>query len=54
MEFVGGLFTEGPGAIVLKKLSELIHSYKDLDKDFAPYYHKAVKFYKGLSKQLVN
>lgn len=40
--------------IVSKNLSEPIRSHKDLDKDSAPLYHKAVKFYEGLSKQLVN
>jgi protein transport protein SEC23 len=40
--------------IVLKNLSEPIRSHKDLDKDAAPLYHKAVKFYEGLSKQLVH
>lgn len=37
-----------------KILSEPIRSHKDLDKDSAPFYHKAVKFYEGLSKQLVH
>lgn len=37
-----------------KNLSEPIRSHKDLDKDSVPYYHKAVKFYEGLSKQLVH
>ena len=37
-----------------KNLSEPIRSHKDLDKDSAPLYHKAVKFYEGLSKQLVH
>ncbi|XP_062099483.1 protein transport protein SEC23 C isoform X2 [Humulus lupulus] len=54
MAFVGGPSTEGQGAIVLKNLSEPIRSHKDLDKDSAPQFHKAVKFYEGLSKQLVN
>lgn len=54
MAFMGGPSTEGPGAIVAKSLSEPIRSHKDLDKDAAPYYHKAVKFYEGLSKQLVH
>lgn len=54
MAFVGGPSTEGPGAIVGKNLSESIRSHKDLDKDSSPHYHKAVKFYEGLSKQLVH
>ncbi|KAK9120459.1 hypothetical protein Syun_018076 [Stephania yunnanensis] len=54
MAFVGGPATEGPGTIVSKDLSEPIRSHKDLDKDSAPFFHKAVKFYEGLSKQLVN
>ncbi|XP_016466434.1 protein transport protein SEC23 C isoform X1 [Nicotiana tabacum] len=54
MAFLGGPSTEGPGAIVSKILSEPIRSHKDLDKDSAPLYHKAVKFYEGLSKQLVH
>lgn len=37
-----------------KILSEPIRSHKDLDKDSAPLFHKAVKFYEGLSKQLVH
>ncbi|XP_023000079.1 protein transport protein SEC23-like [Cucurbita maxima] len=54
LAFVGGPSTEGPGAIVSKNLSEPIRSHKDLDKDSAPHFHKAVKFYEGLSKQLVH
>ncbi|XP_009629158.1 protein transport protein SEC23 C [Nicotiana tomentosiformis] len=54
MAFLGGPSTEGPGAIVSKILSDPIRSHKDLDKDSAPLYHKAVKFYEGLSKQLVH
>lgn len=37
-----------------KNLSEPIRSHKDLDKDSAPHFHKSVKFYEGLSKQLVH
>lgn len=37
-----------------KNLSEPIRSHKDLDKDSAPHFHKAVKFFEGLSKQLVH
>lgn len=54
MAFLGGPSTEGAGAIVSKNLSEPIRSHKDLDKDSVPQYHKAVKFYEGLSKQLVH
>ncbi|KAL0374135.1 UNVERIFIED_CONTAM: protein transport protein SEC23 [Sesamum radiatum] len=54
MAFLGGPSTEGPGAIVSKSLSEPIRSHKDLDKDSVPHYHKAVKFYEALSKQLVH
>eukprot|EP00249_Psilotum_nudum_P009082 c21696_g1_i2 orf=1-2076(-) len=54
MAFVGGPCTEGPGMIVSKDFSEPIRSHKDLDKDAVPHYHKAVKFYQGLAKQLVN
>lgn len=52
--FLGGPSTEGSGAIVSKNLSEPLRSHKDLDKDSAPQYHKSVKFYEGLSKQLVH
>ncbi|KAL8538522.1 hypothetical protein ACS0TY_000511 [Phlomoides rotata] len=31
-----------------------MRSHKDLDKDSAPHYHKAVKFYEALSKQLIH
>ncbi|GAV58984.1 Gelsolin domain-containing protein/zf-Sec23_Sec24 domain-containing protein/Sec23_trunk domain-containing protein/Sec23_helical domain-containing protein/Sec23_BS domain-containing protein [Cephalotus follicularis] len=51
---VGGPCTEGPGTIVSKDLSEPVRSHKDLDKDAAPYYKKAVKFYDSLAKQLVS
>ncbi|WCJ23094.1 Sec23/Sec24 protein transport family protein [Euphorbia peplus] len=54
MAFIGGPSTEGLGAIVSKNLSEPIRSHKDLDKDSAPHYHKAVRFYEGLAKQLVH
>lgn len=40
--------------IVSKDLSDPMRSHKDLDKDAAPYFKKAVKFYEGLSKQLVS
>ncbi|CAL9769614.1 unnamed protein product [Musa acuminata subsp. burmannicoides] len=51
---VGGPCTIGPGMIVSKDLSEPVRSHKDLDKDAAPHFHKAVKFYDNLAKQLVN
>ncbi|KAK7280845.1 hypothetical protein RIF29_08374 [Crotalaria pallida] len=51
---VGGPCTEGPGTIVSKDLSDPVRSHKDLDKDAAPYFKKAVKFYEALSKQLVS
>ncbi|KAL9224947.1 hypothetical protein vseg_000923 [Gypsophila vaccaria] len=51
---VGGPCTEGPGTIVSKDLSEPVRSHKDLDKDAAPYFQKAVKFYDSLGKQLVS
>ncbi|KAK1278389.1 hypothetical protein QJS04_geneDACA016576 [Acorus gramineus] len=40
-------------SIVSKDLSEPVRSHKDLDKDAAPHFHKAVKFYEVLAKQLV-
>ncbi|KAK8975623.1 hypothetical protein V6N11_004999 [Hibiscus sabdariffa] len=51
---VGGPCTEGPGSILSKDLSEPVRSHKDLDKDAAPYFRKAVKFYDSLAKQLVS
>ncbi|KAM1049871.1 hypothetical protein TB2_031221 [Malus domestica] len=51
---VGGPCTEGPGAIVSKDLSDPVRSHKDLDKDAAPYFKKAIKFYEHLAKQLVS
>ncbi|WOL04553.1 hypothetical protein Cni_G13274 [Canna indica] len=51
---VGGPCTIGPGMIVSKDLSEPVRSHKDLDKDAAPHFQKAVKFYDNLAKQLVN
>ncbi|RCV11997.1 hypothetical protein SETIT_2G232200v2 [Setaria italica] len=54
MAFFGGPSTEGPGSIVCKSLSKPIRSHKDLDKDSAPLYDKAVKFYDQIAKQLVH
>ncbi|KAI3676888.1 hypothetical protein L1987_86502 [Smallanthus sonchifolius] len=51
---VGGPCTEGPGSIVSKDLSDPVRSHKDLDKDAAPYFRKAVQFYEELAKQMVN
>ncbi|XP_076884878.1 protein transport protein SEC23 F-like [Bidens hawaiensis] len=50
---VGGPCTEGPGSIVSKDLSDPVRSHKDLDKDAAPYFRKAVQFYEELSNQMV-
>ncbi|CAK9272612.1 unnamed protein product [Sphagnum jensenii] len=54
MVFVGGPYTEGAGTIVSKDLSDPIRSHKNIDKDAVPHYRKAIKFYEGLAKQLVN
>ncbi|XP_040999789.1 protein transport protein SEC23-like [Juglans microcarpa x Juglans regia] len=51
---VGGPCTEGPGTIISKDLSDPVRSHKDLDKDAAPYFKKAVKFYENLANQLVS
>ncbi|KAF5192894.1 transport protein SEC23 [Thalictrum thalictroides] len=51
---VGGPCTEGPGKIVSEDLSEPVRSHKDLEKDAASHFHKAVKFYENLAKQLVS
>lgn len=51
---VGGPCTEGPGTIVSKDLSDPVRSHKDLDKDAASYFKKAVQFYEELAKQLVS
>ncbi|KAJ6697480.1 hypothetical protein OIU85_003816 [Salix viminalis] len=40
--------------IISKDLSDPVRSHKDLDKDAAPYFKKAVKFYDNLAKQLVS
>lgn len=40
--------------IVSKDLSDPVRSHKDLDKDAAPFFRKAVQFYEELAKQLVN
>jgi hypothetical protein len=40
--------------IISKDLSDPVRSHKDLDKDAAPYFKKAVKFYDSLAKQLVS
>lgn len=37
-----------------KDLSEPVRSHKDLHKDAAPFFRKAVHFYEELAKQLVS
>ncbi|KAK9814088.1 hypothetical protein WJX72_000474 [[Myrmecia] bisecta] len=51
--FVGGPSTEGGGKVVDKELLEPIRSHKDLAKDSAPHFKKAVRFYDSLAVQLV-
>ncbi|KAI3723394.1 hypothetical protein L2E82_34928 [Cichorium intybus] len=51
---VGGPCTEGNGSIVSQDLSDPVRSHKDLDKDAALYFRKAVQFYEELSKQMVS
>ena len=43
-----------PTQIVSKDQSDPVRSHKDLDKDAAPYFKKAVQFYEELAKQLVS
>lgn len=40
--------------IISKDLLDPVHSHKDLDKDAAPYFRKAVQFYEELAKQMVS
>ncbi|KVH87658.1 Sec23/Sec24 beta-sandwich [Cynara cardunculus var. scolymus] len=40
--------------IVSQDLTDPVRSHKDLDKDAALYFRKAVQFYEELSKQMVN
>nr|GEX77088.1 protein transport protein SEC23-like [Tanacetum cinerariifolium] len=51
---VGGPCTEGHGSIVSQDLSDPVRSHKDIDKDAAVYFRKAVQFYEDLSKQMVS
>ena len=53
LEFVNILNLLLSFQIISKDLSEPVRSHKDLDKDAAPYYKKAVKFYDSIAKQLV-
>ena len=48
------LLYDAPLQIVSKDLSEPVRSHKDLDKDAAPYFQRAVKFYDSLGDQLVS
>ena len=48
------MFSDSNLQIVSKNLSEPIRYHKDLDKGSAPHFRKAIKFYEGLSKQLVH
>eukprot|EP01026_Neomeris_dumetosa_P025585 TRINITY_DN2104_c0_g2_i4.p1 TRINITY_DN2104_c0_g2~~TRINITY_DN2104_c0_g2_i4.p1 ORF type:complete len:1015 (-),score=160.46 TRINITY_DN2104_c0_g2_i4:299-3193(-) len=49
--FVGGPATEGPGLVVGKELDESIRAHKDLIKEEAKHWRKALKFYDGLAQQ---
>lgn len=52
MAFVGGPPTIGPGMIVSENLTETIRAHFDLEKNNAPWFGKAVKFYAELAKRL--
>ncbi|RWW68174.1 hypothetical protein BHE74_00024311 [Ensete ventricosum] len=49
-----GACNAGTGARIIALVGGPLRSHKDLDKDAAPHFHKAVKFYDNLAKQLVN
>eukprot|EP01025_Chloroclados_australasicus_P047298 TRINITY_DN5277_c0_g1_i4.p1 TRINITY_DN5277_c0_g1~~TRINITY_DN5277_c0_g1_i4.p1 ORF type:complete len:764 (-),score=99.83 TRINITY_DN5277_c0_g1_i4:367-2658(-) len=51
MLFVRGPGTEGPGLVVGKELDEAIRAHKDLMKDEAKHWRKALKYYDGLTQQ---
>ncbi|KAK9837195.1 hypothetical protein WJX84_004838 [Apatococcus fuscideae] len=51
--FVGGPSTVGAGKVVERQLMEPIRSHKDLAKDAAPLFKKALRFYDGLAADLV-
>ncbi|GMH38572.1 hypothetical protein BSKO_06456 [Bryopsis sp. KO-2023] len=53
MLFVGGPCTEGPGKVVSRELAEHMRSHKDLAKDTAPYYRKAVKLYASIADMMI-
>lgn len=54
MLFAAGPATIGPGMIVSPKLSETMRSHTDLQKENAPYYRAALKFYTALAQRCVN
>lgn len=54
MLFVGGPCTEGAGRIVAREQTEEIRSHKDLDKDAAPHYKKAKKYFDHFAAELVS
>mmetsp|Transcript_470 Transcript_470/g.1093 ORF Transcript_470/g.1093 Transcript_470/m.1093 type:complete len:758 (-) Transcript_470:1-2274(-) len=53
MLFLGGAATEGPGKVVDKELEQSIRSHKDLAKEAAPLYRKALQYYDKVGAQLV-
>lgn len=53
MLFAGGPCTIGPGMIVGAELKEAIRLHLDIDKDSAPHYKKAIKFYELVAKRVV-
>jgi protein transport protein SEC23 len=52
MLFTGGPCTRGPGAIVSVDKADMIRSTRDLLDGNAPFFEKAVEFYKGLEARL--
>jgi len=50
----GGPCTEGAGAVVGKSNEEAMRSHKDLEKDSAPHFRKACKYYESVAAQLVS
>lgn len=54
MLFSGGAPTEGPGMVVGPELKERLRSHHDMEKETAPYFKRASKFYETLAKRAAN
>ncbi|KAG2356526.1 hypothetical protein BDR07DRAFT_439314 [Suillus spraguei] len=54
MGFAGGPAMEGPGMVVGNELKEPIRSHRNIERDSAKHYKRALKFYEGPARRASN